>query len=119
VALQIEVDIDRIDRAICGRQDQKAPCGRRENMPKIGVELPEDLVDAIKLPLEEVPMRLRKELAVRLYEKRLLGFGKARQLAEMSKWEFQRLLGEERILRSYDSEELEKDIESLQELESE
>jgi len=88
-------------------------------MPKIGVELPEDLVDAIKLPLEEVPMRLRKELAVRLYEKRLLGFGKARQLAEMSKWEFQRLLGEERILRSYDSEELEKDIESLQELESE
>ena len=88
-------------------------------MPKIGVELPEDLVDAIKLPLEEVPMRLRKELAVRLYEKRLLGFGKARQLAEMSKWEFQRLLGEERILRSYDSEELEKDIESLQEFESE
>ena len=88
-------------------------------MPKIGVELPEDLVDAIKLPLGEVPMRLRKELAVRLYEKRLLGFGKARQLAEMSKWEFQRLLGEEKILRSYDSEELEKDIESLQELESE
>ena len=88
-------------------------------MPKIGVELPEDLVDAIKLPLGEVPMRLRKELAVRLYEKRLLGFGKARQLAEMSKWEFQRLLGEEKILRSYDSEELEKDIESLQEFESE
>ncbi len=88
-------------------------------MPKIGVELPEDLVDAIKLPFQEVPMRLRKELAVRLYEKRLLGFGKARQLAEMSKWEFQRLLGDERILRSYDSEELEKDIESLQELESE
>jgi len=88
-------------------------------MPKIGVELPEDLVDAIKLPFEEVSMRLRKELAVRLYEKRLLGFGKARQLAEMSKWEFQRLLGEEQILRSYDSEELEKDIESLQELESE
>ena len=88
-------------------------------MPKIGVELPEDLVDAIKLPLEEVPMRLRKELAVRLYEKRLLGFGKARQLAEMSKWEFQRLLGEEGILRSYDLEELEKDLGTLEELKSE
>lgn len=60
-------------------------------------------------------MRLRKELAVRLYEKRLLGFGKARQLAQMPKWEFQRLLGEENILRSYDSEELEKDMKSLQE----
>jgi hypothetical protein len=61
-------------------------------MPKIGMELPENLAEAIKLPLKEVPMRLRRELAVRLYEKRLLGFGKARQLAEMPMWEFQRLL---------------------------
>lgn len=88
-------------------------------MPKIGVELPEDLVEAIKLPLEEVPMRLRRELAVRLYEKRLLGFGKARQLAEMTMWEFQRLLGEEKIPRNYDVEELEKDLGTLEELESE
>lgn len=88
-------------------------------MPKIGVELPEDLVEAIKLPPGEVPMRLRRELAVRLYEKRLLGFGKARQLAEMTKWEFQRLLGDEEIPRSYDVEELEQDLETLQELESE
>jgi len=88
-------------------------------MPKIGVELPEDLVEAIKLPLEEVPRRLRRELAVRLYEKRLLGFGKARQLAEMTMWEFQRLLGEEKIPRSYDVEELEKDLGTLEELESE
>lgn len=78
-------------------------------MPKIGIEFPEYLAEAIKLPLEEVPMRLRRELAVRLYEKRLLGFGKARQLAEMTIWEFQRLLGEEGIPRSYDMEELEKD----------
>lgn len=88
-------------------------------MPKIGMELPENLTEAIKLPPKEVPMRLRRELAVRLYEKRLLGFGKARQLAEMSMWEFQRLLGEEGILRSYDVEELEKDLGTLEELESE
>jgi len=88
-------------------------------MSKIGVDLPEDLVEAIKLPLGEIPMRLRRELAVRLYEKRLLGFGKARQLAEMSKWEFQRLLGDEEIPRSYDVEELEKDLGTLEELESE
>jgi predicted HTH domain antitoxin len=88
-------------------------------MPKIGMDLPEDLVEAIKLPSEEVPMRLKRELAVRLYEKRLLGFGKARQLAEMTKWEFQRLLGEEGILRSYDVEELGKDLETIEELESE
>lgn len=88
-------------------------------MPKIGVELPEDLVEAIKLPPGEVPMRLKRELAIRLYEKRLLGFGKARQLAEMTQWEFQRLLGDEEIPRSYDVEELKKDLETLQELESE
>lgn len=87
-------------------------------MPKIDVDLPDDLVEAIKLPSEEVPMRLKRELAVRLYEKRLLGFGKARQLAKMTKWEFQRLLGEEGILRSYDIEELGKDLGTVEELES-
>jgi len=88
-------------------------------MHKIGIDLPENLTEAIKLPPKEVPMRLRRELAVRLYEKRLLGFGKARQLAEMPMWEFQRLLGEEGIPRSYDVEELEKDLGTLEELESE
>jgi predicted HTH domain antitoxin len=88
-------------------------------MPKTSVELPEDLVEAIKLPPEEVPMRLRRELAVRLYEKRLLGFGKARQLAEMTMWEFQQLLGNEKVLRSYDVEDLEKDLGTLEEFDSE
>jgi len=88
-------------------------------MPKTSVELPEDLVEAIKLPPEEVPMRLRRELAVRLYEKRLLGFGKARQLADMTMWEFQQLLGNEKVLRSYDVEDLEKDLGTLEEFDSE
>jgi len=88
-------------------------------MPKTSVELPEDLVEAIKLPPEEVPMRLRRELAVRLYEKRLLGFGKARQLAEMTMWQFQQLLGNEKVLRSYDVEDLEKDLGTLEEFDSE
>jgi predicted HTH domain antitoxin len=87
-------------------------------MPKVRVELPEELVEALKLPPEEVPLRLKRELAVRLYEKRLLGFGKARQLAGMTKWEFQQLLGDEGVLRSYDVEELEKDLKTLEEFES-
>jgi predicted HTH domain antitoxin len=61
-------------------------------MPRVMAELPEKLVEALKLPSEEVPGRLKRELAVRLYEKRLLGFGKARELAGMTKWEFQQLL---------------------------
>ena len=86
-------------------------------MPKVMVEVSEELVEAMKLPPEEVPLRLKRELAVRLYEKGLLGFGKARELAGMSKWEFQQLLGEEGILRSYDVEELERDLKTLEELE--
>jgi len=87
-------------------------------MPKVMVELPEKLVEALKLPSEEVPGRLKRELAVRLYEKRLLGFGKARELAGMTKWEFQQLLGEEGVPRSYDIEELERDLKTFEELES-
>lgn len=84
-------------------------------MPRVTVELSEELVEAMKLPPEEVSMRLRKELAVRLYEKRLLGFGKARELAGMAKWEFQQFLGEEGVSRGYDVEELERDLKTLEE----
>lgn len=84
-------------------------------MPKVMVEFPEEIVEAMKLPPGEVPMRLKRELAVRLYEKKLLGFGKARQLAGMTKWEFQQLLGEQGVPRSYDLEELERDLKTLEE----
>ena len=55
--------------------------GRRMNRELV-LELPGDLYRAIKLPSAEVPQRLRRELAVRLYDKGLLTFGKARELAE-------------------------------------
>jgi predicted HTH domain antitoxin len=85
-------------------------------MAKLTMELPEDLLEALKLPPAEIPARLKRELAIRLYEKGLLSFGKARELAGMTKWEFQSRLGEEDILRTYDVEELEKDLKTLEEL---
>ncbi len=80
------------------------------------LELPDDLVMSIKLPREEIPARLKRELALRLYDKGLLSFGKARELAGMTKWEFSNLLGEEDILRHYDLEELSEDLKVLEEL---
>ena len=68
------------------------------------------------MPPEEVPIRLERELAIRLYAKGLLSFGKARQLAGMTRWDFHELLGEEGILRRYDVEELEEDLQTLEEL---
>lgn len=77
---------------------------------ELTLDLGDDLLHALKVPLAEVPTRLRRELAVRLYDKELLSFGKARKLAEMTRWDFHDLLGEERILRRYDTEELEDDL---------
>jgi len=82
-------------------------------MSKLSLEIPDELVQSLKLPRDEAQERLRRELALRLYEKGLLGFGKARELARMTKWEFSRLLGEEGIPRHYDLEEFEKDLRTL------
>lgn len=80
------------------------------------LELPDNCFDAIKAPRQEVPDRLKRELALRLYEKDLLTFGKARELAGLSKWEFHELLSQEGINRHYDVEELDDDLQTLQEL---
>jgi predicted HTH domain antitoxin len=45
-----------------------------------------------------------------------LSFGKARELAGLSRWAFHDLLGEEGILRRYDVRELEEDLKTLEEL---
>jgi len=83
---------------------------------QLAIDLPEECLKAIKLPSEEVPGRIKKELAVRLYSKDLLSFGKARQLAGMTRWEFHDLLGKEGVVRRYDVPELEDDLKTLEEL---
>ncbi len=54
-------------------------------MRTMTLELPYDLRDALRVPLAEQETRLRRELSIRLYEKELLSFGKARELAGLSK----------------------------------
>jgi predicted HTH domain antitoxin len=85
-------------------------------MAKLIIEVPEDLVESLKIPPKEALKRLKAELAVRLYQKGLLGFGKARELAGLTKWEFHSLLGVEGIPRHYDVEDLEEDLKALEEL---
>ena len=85
-------------------------------MEDVVIEISADLAEALRVPPEEQEARLRRELAVRLYEKGLLSFGKARELATMTKWEFHLLLGEEGIVRRYDIEELGEDLKTLEAL---
>ncbi|QTA93565.1 UPF0175 family protein [Desulfonema magnum] len=78
------------------------------------MEISDDLMEALRVPPAEKLTRIRQELAIRLYQKELLNFGKARKLAQMTKWEFHRLLGQEGILRHYGMTELEEDLKTLE-----
>jgi len=76
----------------------------------IALSIPDTIVQAIRLPEDQVDAELRKELAVALYQRGYLTFGKARELAGMGKYEFGRLLGERAIPRRYGAEELKDDL---------
>ena len=85
-------------------------------MKKVTIDVPEEVIRASKIPPNEVPDRLRNELAVRLYDQGIVSFGKARQLAGATKWEFHRLLGQMGIARQYEVEDLDTDLDTLEHL---
>ncbi len=81
------------------------------------------MVEALEEVLREAleaarmtPEELRLELAVALYRRGKLSFGKARELAGVSAWTFQEVLGVRGIPVSYDLPEYEKDLVTLREL---
>jgi len=80
-------------------------------MSDILIEIPSDIAMALKIPDKDVIPVLRQELAIQLYAQQLLSFGKARQLAQLSKWEFAELLGTRGIVRHYDEQSLKEDME--------
>jgi predicted HTH domain antitoxin len=74
------------------------------------LRIPGSVAQAIRLPEKRLEDDLLLELAIALYAQEALSFGKARELAGMSKYEFGRLLGKRQIARHYSSEELANDI---------
>lgn len=80
-------------------------------MSQLILKIPGDVVDALRLPPDEVDAELRKELSLALYQRGVLSSGKACRLAGMTRWEFEELLGQRKILRHYTEESLEEDIE--------
>ena len=58
----------------------------------------------------EAEQRLRSELALSLYGQAILSFGKAVELAAISRYEFARLLAHRGILRHYGAEDLAEDL---------
>lgn len=76
----------------------------------IVLQIPESILLSIKMPESEIEQELKNILAINLYSKGYLSFGKARQLTELSKYKFGLLLTSKNISRNYTIEELEQDI---------
>ena len=74
------------------------------------LRIPDSIAQAMRLPEERIINELKIELAIALYSQSILSFGKARELAELSKYEFGKLLGDRGVVRHYTREELEDDI---------
>jgi predicted HTH domain antitoxin len=77
------------------------------------LEIQQDILDTACLTVDE----LRVEMAVYLYAQGRLSIGKARELAEMTLWEFRQLLASRRIPPHYDVKALDEDIATLHEME--
>jgi predicted HTH domain antitoxin len=76
------------------------------------LEIPADILDSARLTMDE----LKVEVAISLYAQGRLSIGKARELAEMSLWQFRQVLAARQISPHYDVDDLAEDINTLNEL---
>ena len=83
-----------------------------QTQAKMGLQLSisDSILQALRLPEQRVERELRIELAIALYTQEILSFGKARELAEMDKYEFGQLLSLRGVARHYGFAELDDDL---------
>ena len=67
-------------------------------MTTVSIEIPGEVMHAARMTPEE----LKRELAIHLFREGKLSFGKAREMAGMTAWVFQQLLGSRDIRVHYD-----------------
>jgi len=75
------------------------------------IEIEDEVYEALRIPDGDREQTVKTELAISLYDRGILSFGKARSLTGLSKREFHRLLGDRRVERHYTDEELAEDRE--------
>ncbi len=64
----------------------------------VQISISDSIVQAMQLPEQRIEPELRRELAMALYTQDILSFGKARELAEMDKYEFGQLLSRRDVI---------------------
>jgi predicted HTH domain antitoxin len=81
-------------------------------MSVVNIPISQDVLDSARLTVSE----LKREIALSLYDQRRLSIGKARELANMTLWEFRQILAFRNIPPHYDEEDLAEDVAVLREL---
>jgi predicted HTH domain antitoxin len=83
-------------------------------MKSLLIEIPEDVVEAARIPPDERLDTIKRELAVHLYTRGILPKAAARRLSGLDRISFDHLLGQRGVLQPLDIEDLEKDLANLQ-----
>ncbi|MCA9963611.1 MAG: UPF0175 family protein [Anaerolineales bacterium] len=76
------------------------------------ITVPDEVLLATRMTREEIQL----ELAISLFQKGKLSFGKARELAGLDFWAFQQILGSRGIAPHYDVTELHEDMATMNRL---
>lgn len=76
------------------------------------LEIPQDILESARLTEPEFKI----EMAVHLYATGRLSIGKARELANLSLWQFRQILAGREIPPHLDESELDADLETLKRL---
>ncbi|MFZ0964550.1 MAG: UPF0175 family protein [Terriglobia bacterium] len=74
------------------------------------LDISESVAQSLRLPAPEVVPRLRTELAVALYARGILSFGKTSEFAEISRFAFADLVAQRDIPRHYTEDDLARDL---------
>jgi predicted HTH domain antitoxin len=74
------------------------------------LNIPDSVLQGLRIPEAEIAGRLRTELAIALYAQGALSLGKAAELAEMNRMNFGEMVGERGIARHYGDAELAQDL---------
>ncbi|NLX97728.1 MAG: UPF0175 family protein [Rhodopirellula sp.] len=79
-------------------------------MDTLTLEIPREIVQALRLPPQDRESRLRLELAVALYSQNILGVGKAAELVGLPLLQFNEELALRHVPMHYDESDLAEDV---------
>ena len=83
-------------------------------LQSINIDLPSDILLTLNESEEELKKRIKISLAIQLYVQEKVTIGKAAQIAELSRLQFETLLSENKIpISSLDIEDVLKDMKKL------